>query len=393
MRKQTQNPPRSQGIEQRQHINLSYSADEVIHRDQHMFMSKPSVSGFINTIFKNYKDDSEATISKALIKKENQLIQSILHGEYYQKNDDDQSLKYFEDYESKINLKKNSKEYQLLQYLLKDYERQLLIKMNSFPNGITYKTRLQNDVHEELYGTPTEEDFVFSEADYYKSQGAYLKAVIEDYATKSPAEREIIYFKDIVTDVNTVLATEKERPLLTIKYKDVNGKVSSYDVKIYQIISDPSSMQSGIIGFAKPANGPKSSYSINIFRFPRITNWRINAPSHGSGKLTYNEIDEIEARIKESGTQYLLTKAENISVFLTEQGINKYNRYSHLRPSVRTQNIEKTKDGAIYTFFCTKFQIESYFFRFGKDAIILTPEKLKQKMLKDYQAAIDVYSK
>ncbi len=63
--------------EQRQHINLSNHAHEILTSDISAFSDSESMSGIINTILENYMDYSEANISRAVEDKRNSLIQTV----------------------------------------------------------------------------------------------------------------------------------------------------------------------------------------------------------------------------------------------------------------------------------------------------------------------------
>ena len=61
--------------ESKQHINLSECAWLIIEEDNKSFQSntKFSFSGFMNTIFKNYHNEADASISERYIQKSQEL--------------------------------------------------------------------------------------------------------------------------------------------------------------------------------------------------------------------------------------------------------------------------------------------------------------------------------
>ena len=65
------------GGEQRQHINLSSHAREILTGDIAAFSNNESMSGIINTVLENYADYSEANICRAVEDKRNALVQTI----------------------------------------------------------------------------------------------------------------------------------------------------------------------------------------------------------------------------------------------------------------------------------------------------------------------------
>ena len=59
---------------------------------------------------------------------------------------------------------------------------------------------------------------------------------------------------------------------------------------------------------------------------------------------------------------------------------------SHLRP-----RYSEIRDNNIYVFFCTKDQLEFFFFKFGKDAVILEPKSLAEEFKIKYEDAAKAY--
>ena len=78
---------------------------------------------------------------------------------------------------------------------------------------------------------------------------------------------------------------------------------------------------------------------------------------------------------------------EQILVRLTEDGVRKYQSQIYLRPSC-SRAITGEGD---YSFFCTPRQAEYYFFKFGKDAEILSPPGLRERFLSLYADALKTY--
>ena len=63
----------------------------------------------------------------------------------------------------------------------------------------------------------------------------------------------------------------------------------------------------------------------------------------------------------------------------------KYRRQTHLRPVL----VRREEDR--FVFQCTLAQAEFYFFKFGKDAEILRPEPLREKVKTMYEEAAKAY--
>ena len=79
-----------------------------------------------------------------------------------------------------------------------------------------------------------------------------------------------------------------------------------------------------------------------------------------------------------------------ITVKVTAQGLKLYNSIIQNRP-IYTSIINNDDGGASLTFTSTALQITNYFFRFGKEAIILSPAETKNWMKERYNLAYSAY--
>ena len=76
----------------------------------------------------------------------------------------------------------------------------------------------------------------------------------------------------------------------------------------------------------------------------------------------------------------------DVTVAFTPKGYDDFNRQSYMRP----QSYDKLNN-LTYVFHCTEFQALSYFFRLGKDACIIKPEKLHSELQNRFASALDTY--
>jgi hypothetical protein len=92
----------------------------------------------------------------------------------------------------------------------------------------------------------------------------------------------------------------------------------------------------------------------------------------------------------EYGPQYMINDEEKTCVRLSESGLKSFNRIYYGRP--RVERIEN-KGGYSYLYFkCSKDQIYLYFRRFsGTEALIISPEWLRNKMIRFHQESVEVY--
>jgi hypothetical protein len=113
----------------------------------------------------------------------------------------------------------------------------------------------------------------------------------------------------------------------------------------------------------------------------------------GVGDLSSLQRTEQLARIKKSreklGTMFISDEGEaaQIEVKLTPKGKQKYIEQVHMRPSGRL----KPDSDDVYIFICPTRQVEYYFWKFGKDAEILSPPALREKFSANYKEALELY--
>ena len=113
---------------------------------------------------------------------------------------------------------------------------------------------------------------------------------------------------------------------------------------------------------------------------------RIKDPKKGSRFAVIDDrTKERLERMKLYGAQYAINDDETTGVRLTIKGQKLYNRIYFGRPQI------ERIDNDIYYFNCSKTQLEYYFRRFGKEAMILYPESLKQDIAEFYKDAYEAY--
>jgi hypothetical protein len=221
------------------------------------------------------------------------------------------------------------------------------------------------------------------------SRGKYMGAVFEEYASLPFVEREKVYCHDLFE--NIVDAIDFKRAINIIYTQD---KIP-YFVIPYFLETDKLSMYNYLVGYARLALSPNQSLSIHSFRITKIhavTIERHLKPGHG--ELSDSQRAEQLAKIKKSreklGTMFISDedKVAEIKVRLTRKGKQKYIEQVHMRPSgyIKIGNDDE------YVFTCPMRQAEYYFWKFGKDAQILSPSGLREKFLLLYKDALDLYS-
>lgn len=339
-------------------ITLSKEAYQTIIEDMMIFNASDNWGGFINSIIRNFMGTSDASIKLATVRERDRLTKIL---------------------ESPIT--KTGKE--VLDAIVADYERSLTIRMNSHKSDSkTKKTWIHKDIYDEL----TNSDEYYDSSHYRNNQkGLYIKALLEDYASRPLVERERIYCKDIFDTLENCIVEKKIAKTTYIgreKAKTSTLKLKPYKLMVYNnynylvAILDNPTVEKG--------------YKIYTLRLCRIQNVKKLSLSAFISKDTKNDL---ENTLNENGVPYLQGEANNIEVKLSPEGQNKYQSIIHLRPRYTSISSEGCQEGfKKYTFDCTPEQAKNYFFQFGSDALILSPKELHDRFVKDYMKALDIYN-
>lgn len=352
--------------EQRVRITLSQKAFLIINEDMERFHIS-SRSTFMNTVFHNfypsarssptlYMDDQKAKLQHIAstdlsCSDSPEHISSLGNDEVREK-----VVKHFLLYEEK--------------HLLDDLRSQMKTKGRYGETSRIYRINTEN-----LRYLLSEE---CEEAEYYQDRpGLYLKCILEEYAALPYIKREHIFFKSKYDIVSQALREEKLLKITT-------GR-KTYKVWPFSLEADALSTREYLTGLSQDIKSPDARKSCASFRIPNAKDIKL---LRQSGKLTQAERELLKEAISSRTVQFLFGEEEEIHVRLTEEGIHKYNSQIYMRPAY----VEKLADKNEYIFRCTLRQAEYYFFKFGKDAEILSPDRLRSHFQTLYKDALAVYS-
>lgn len=364
--------------EQRQHLNISTTAYETLVNDKDIFEEKGGLSGIVNRILLNYMDETEASISQAVERKRQEYIQIIQNrGSENTATSDDEPAEMSPAVMKALGL------------LLSDYREKLINHyMNELPpREKQFNVRLQNDIYDILGPSVPLID------ECYKTPGNYIRAVLEDYASKSVYQRERIYFREIYESIQSkLLIPTKDRPLITIRTRSASGILRDFRIKLVSLSAESDAPYHYLITLSRSTTDPDDIFKPATFRLSRIVKMR-DTPSYGSGKITAKEFALLDGAIKQKSIPYLLDDTNDYAVELSPEGITMYKTILHLRPSADNSLTENLKTGGqILHFRCTYRQIENYFFQFGKDARILFPKEDAARFRDAYRSAFEAYN-
>lgn len=339
--------------DQKQHLNLSVYAYDVIHSDMLLFDNQ-KITNFLNLIFDHYRLDAEASISLVL-------------GRYRSELDDIFSKIKTEDKTKKV----------IIDTFVERKKNMLINKAAQYEKGNYFKFYLNKKNFEYLTGDKSDCDEPdCNENDYYKNCGQYIKSVIEEYARLPYVERERIYYKERISIIEKAIKEKKQLHIIT-------GSKKIYYVYPYKILQDPLATTNYLVGFSYSDIRSKEQKIPCSFKIAALQTVKMKTDN---GKITAKEEAFLEQKIERRGVQFMVGEETRIRIRLTEAGVYRYNRYIHLRPAV-----SEIQEPNIYVFNCTETQAQFYFFKFGADAEVLEPERLRKHFQEMYRDAANLY--
>ena len=341
---------------QRISLSLSLEAYSTIISDMDIFQNEDNLDGYINRIIKNFKEVSVASIS---IAKEHER----------------------EKYANWIKASTNSEvitdeESACIEQLVEGYTDELTTRMNSFKNGVQLKPRINNENYDDLnMGTPD-----FQEEEFYPREGKYIKALLEEYAILPFFEREEIYFKETIDIINEAI---RNGNIIRLKYTNRKQQQTLITVRPYKIASSDLLRYHYLLALPTDQTVKNNIQALRVSRITEVK--KLSRTSH----ITQKEQSFIAETIRTKGIQYIVSNESEIKVSLSEQGYKLYKSILYLRPKYT----RKDSDGNnwILTFLCAEEQIKNYFFQFGKEASIQSPEHLRQWFKEKYASAASLY--
>ena len=352
----------------KQHLSLSTYAWNVIERDRMSFSvdgTLLSLAGLLNRIFMSFYARSEASLPTRLSEKRHEL-NNALHG-----------------------VKKEQKQ-MVVDALINAYEDELKAKIFVPMHESLAKTgkpfTIQKKMYERLISLK-KEGYFLNEAGSDMTSGKYIAAVFEEYARQPYCQREQVYFQETVTTVTRAVRLGCE---LIVTQSTEDKKLVRHRVIPYGLQTDKLSMYNYLVGFSRKIDEPDDNFKQFGVRLFKIVNAEIDE-TQASNRLNNDMRKSLKNFLAKHDAMFLsdADRSQSTVVKLTEKGQRYYREQIHMRP----QYIEITGDDAnVYVFDCPMRQAEYYFFKFGKEAEILSPNILRSKFIKMYREAAMVYA-
>lgn len=337
--------------EQKIRIALSDRAKLTMAEDMDIF-GTPKAATFINTVFSNFKSEAKSSISLYLQQREIELDRLFTGTKL-----DTISKKIAID--------------QILSVEKKEIQSKIAGYSNAKGESKLYHI---NDTNVEYLLEDCDEE------QYYGRPGLYIRSIIEEYCSLPFIKRERIYRKDIYETIEKACS---EKRILKIK-ANYYGKDQLFYVYPYKIIPDPFHTQAYLVCYSRKAEDEEKDKIVASFSMARISSPTMLTKTF---HLNKQEINNIETQIANYSPAYLIGRPEQISVRLTKKGKQSYQSRLYSRP----EKIESLSTDDVYVFDCTQQQIFNYFFSFGADAEIISPEYLRNRFKNVHEKALSKY--
>ncbi len=196
----------------------------------------------------------------------------------------------------------------------------------------------------------------------------YFRQMFSSYVSMPRDEREKIIFKDQYELIRKAIREGRE-----ISFVRTGRLQKVYTVSPYLIASAKEELFNYVLC---SLDGSPAT-----FRLSRIAKVIFT----GRPSLISSETEHFLKETAEKGPQFVITEDQDICVRLSRRGQSLFRSMYLHRPVP-----EEVRDD-LYYFRCSENQILQYFSRFGKDAVILSPAALKEKMKRYYKEGLQAY--
>lgn len=236
----------------------------------------------------------------------------------------------------------------------------------------------------------------------------FFREIFEWYCNKKQCEREkILYYKEIETIEKQLLKKNLRKNTLKIKVKTLGAGEREIELAPLGIVTSKNENYSYLLGYSEGIDiktlektGKFGIYPTRISNIREIKigkTFKIGKDEEVKQESLYlvkeSVVKEAEERIEEKIITY--GSEMEIKVELTEKGEEMLEIILHNRPfkmDIKPEVVEDNgKKKYIYTFKSTYFSVETYFFSFGKECRVLSPDGLKEKFKKSYEEALKIY--
>ena len=201
------------------------------------------------------------------------------------------------------------------------------------------------------------------------SLSQYLKDMFSSYLSIPRSEREAIIFQDTYDDITRAI---EENRVMTFATTSADR---SFTVEPYLIAPSKEEQCNYLLCRDARTRNPRT------FRISRIRSAFVT-----SEEFTVDEELEKELQDKAVRSPHSVAKDVHAVIRLNHYGAAKFKMVTKNRPTV------SRTEGDLYYFDWPEQQLEEYFKRFGRDAVVLEPASLKEKLRVYYDYALRAYT-
>lgn len=201
------------------------------------------------------------------------------------------------------------------------------------------------------------------------SLSQYINDMFSSYLSISRNNREMIIFCDTFEELDTAI---RKRSVIT--FTSTSAGNIKFTIKPYMIAASKEEQCNYLLCTDAPQG------LLRTFRISRIKALFTTSERFTPDESVSKELQEIALRNPQSAS-----KNVEAEVHLTDHGIQRF------KVIVKNRPVVSRKEGNTYFFNWSKHQLEEYFKRFGKDAIIVSPKECNESMKIFYGKAIDAY--
>ncbi len=203
------------------------------------------------------------------------------------------------------------------------------------------------------------------------SLSQYLKDMFSSYLSIPRNEREAVIFKDAYEDIEKAI---KGHRVLSFTHT-ATGDGRAYLVEPYIIASSKEEQCNYLLCKDRNSDKPRT------FRISRLRSVFVTPDT-----FTIDPSLQKELRDKAIRSPQAVSSTVHAVVRFNQYGVKKFRVITKNRPEV--SKIE----GNLYHFDWPELQLKDYFIRFGRDAVVLEPASLKEKIREFYYRGLQEYS-
>lgn len=358
---------------------------------------KPISENFNITVNLDINDLLESDKVNFHINNRNLLINKIVY--YYLKNEVSDGNPLKKKIKEKLSSLKinNEEEIEEVYNLIKE-----MIYFNNKPEKELFKLnfRLNKDTFKEY------QEYILKIENKKFNQTKFFREIFSWYKEKKQFEREKILYNEEFKRIEEVI---KDKRVLSVSIRTFKKNEENKEIKMAPlgIVTSKNENFSYLLGYSEKIDRVTREktgvFDVYPTRISNITN-PLKGKNYKIIKDDSEEVDDIynvrESFIKKAENMIenkMVTagKEKKIKIALTEYGKYQLETIVHNRPfklyEIEKENYDKEKNRYIYEFRNTNFATLIYFFNFGKECEILSPEDLKKEFIKKHLDSLEVY--